>query len=309
MMSPSSMVPSAPRRVGLRPAFAAPVPSWTVMTRTPDTPSRRTMPSWAGEMPRRGRMTRPCAMSCGTTSFTVSTGTAKPMPALAPEGLAICVFTPMSRPALSRSGPPELPGLIAASVWMTFWIVRPVIALDRAPERAHDARRERLVEAERVSDREDLLAHLQVPARADEDGRELRLRRADPAGRRGPCPARRRRPSPSSPSGPRASRRANREFRITWKFVTTCPCRSHTKPEPAPCGTSVISKRFTARRARLVMKTTEGLQLSKSSIVAFSSEARSPRAATGRASAGAPFRRAGAGATPPAPPIPPRAAA
>ncbi len=71
-------------------------------------------------------MTRPCAMSCGTTSFTVSTGTANPMPALAPEGLAICVFTPMSRPALSRSGPPEFPGLIAASVWTTSWILRPV---------------------------------------------------------------------------------------------------------------------------------------------------------------------------------------
>ena len=70
----------------------------------------------------------PCAMSSGTTSFTVSTGTAKPMPALAPDGLAICVFTPMRRPALSRSGPPELPGLIAASVWMTFWILRPVVS-------------------------------------------------------------------------------------------------------------------------------------------------------------------------------------
>ncbi len=72
---------------------------------------------------------------------------------------------------------------------------------------------------------------------------------------------------------------------MTWKFVTTWPCRSHTNPEPAPCGTSVISKKFTGRRARLVMKTTDGLQLSKSSIVAFSSEARSPRAVTGRASA------------------------
>jgi hypothetical protein len=71
-------------------------------------------------------MTRPCAMSCGTTSLTVSAGTAKPIPALAPDGLAICVFTPMSRPALSRSGPPELPGLIAASVWTTPWILRPV---------------------------------------------------------------------------------------------------------------------------------------------------------------------------------------
>ena len=81
--------------------------------------------SVAGMTPRRGRTILPCAMSSGTTSFTVSTGTAKPIPALAPDGLAICVFTPMRRPALSSSGPPELPGLIAASVWMTFWILRP----------------------------------------------------------------------------------------------------------------------------------------------------------------------------------------
>jgi hypothetical protein len=41
---------------------------------------------------------------------------AKPTPALAPEGLAMAVFTPIKRPALSRSGPPELPGFTAASV-------------------------------------------------------------------------------------------------------------------------------------------------------------------------------------------------
>jgi hypothetical protein len=29
------------------------------------------------------------------------------------------VFTPIIRPAESRSGPPELPGLIEASVWIT----------------------------------------------------------------------------------------------------------------------------------------------------------------------------------------------
>ncbi len=40
----------------------------------------------------------------------------------------MAVFTPISRPALSSSGPPELPGLIAASVWMTSRIVRPVTA-------------------------------------------------------------------------------------------------------------------------------------------------------------------------------------
>ena len=35
-----------------------------------------------------------------------------------PDGLTIMVFMPISRPALSSSGPPELPGLIGALVWM-----------------------------------------------------------------------------------------------------------------------------------------------------------------------------------------------
>ena len=55
------------------------------------------------------------------------------MPAMLPDGLKIAVLTPISRPALSSSGPPELPGLMAASVWMTSlmgrfvtdWISRP----------------------------------------------------------------------------------------------------------------------------------------------------------------------------------------
>src|SRR2546426_147176 len=42
----------------------------------------------------------------------MSTGTAKPTPAYAPLGLTIWVLIPMSRPELSRSGPPEFPGAI-----------------------------------------------------------------------------------------------------------------------------------------------------------------------------------------------------
>ena len=45
-----------------------------------------------------------------------SMGMAKPMPALRSPRMA--VFTPTSRPPRSSSGPPELPGLMEASVWM-----------------------------------------------------------------------------------------------------------------------------------------------------------------------------------------------
>ena len=64
-------------------------------------------------------------MSSGTTRLTESMGMAKPMPALVPDGDRMAVLTPMMRPAESSNGPPELPGLMAASVWITLVISRP----------------------------------------------------------------------------------------------------------------------------------------------------------------------------------------
>jgi hypothetical protein len=76
-------------------------------------------------MPIPGVGTRPLRMSSGTMRLTTSIGMAKPMPAYAPEGETMAVVTPITRPAESISGPPELPGLIATSVWMTSAISRP----------------------------------------------------------------------------------------------------------------------------------------------------------------------------------------
>ena len=54
-------------------------------------------------------------------------GTAKPIPTLPwlVPPVAICEFTPITWPAASSSGPPELPGLIGASVWITESIWKP----------------------------------------------------------------------------------------------------------------------------------------------------------------------------------------
>jgi hypothetical protein len=71
--------------------------------------------------------TRPSRMSCPAMRLPTSTGMAKPIPADAPDQDMIALFTPMSRPALSSNGPPELPGLIGASVWIT-----PLISCDAA---------------------------------------------------------------------------------------------------------------------------------------------------------------------------------
>ena len=57
-------------------------------------------------------------------------GTAKPMPTFPlPSGDSIWELMPITRPLASSSGPPELPGLIAASVWITLLIVNPLGAL------------------------------------------------------------------------------------------------------------------------------------------------------------------------------------
>ena len=55
--------------------------------------------------------------------MTVFTGTAKPMPTLPPVSLEIWELTPITWPRAFSSGPPELPWLMGASVWITLSIV------------------------------------------------------------------------------------------------------------------------------------------------------------------------------------------
>jgi len=50
------------------------------------------------------------------------------MPADAPDGLKMAVVMPIRRPAESSSGPPELPGLMAASVWIRWSMITPLSA-------------------------------------------------------------------------------------------------------------------------------------------------------------------------------------
>ena len=58
------------------------------------------------------------AASAWTTDRTVFDGIANPMPTFPPDSLSIWLLTPITRPCMSRSRPPELPWLIAASVWI-----------------------------------------------------------------------------------------------------------------------------------------------------------------------------------------------
>ena len=88
-------------------------------------------------------------------------GIAKPMPTEPlPPPVAIWELMPITRPFASISGPPELPGLMEASVWITFEIGKPLGALiSRATAETMPVVTVRR-EAERVADRHDRVAHL-----------------------------------------------------------------------------------------------------------------------------------------------------
>ena len=58
--------------------------------------------------------------------MTTSIGTANPTPSPPPERDWICWLIPITRPSEPTSGPPELPGLIAASVWIAPEIAKSV---------------------------------------------------------------------------------------------------------------------------------------------------------------------------------------
>ena len=63
------------------------------------------------------RVTRPRSMSWLVMRLTMFAGMAKPMPC---PVATIAVLIPITSPLRFTSGPPELPGLIDASVWMKF---------------------------------------------------------------------------------------------------------------------------------------------------------------------------------------------
>ncbi len=89
-------------------------------------------------------------------------GTAKPMPTL-PSPLppvSICELIPITCPEALSSGPPELPGLIGASVCSTLSIVKPFGRRYLALQRRDHAGGERAFQVERVADREHRIAHL-----------------------------------------------------------------------------------------------------------------------------------------------------
>ena len=135
------------------------------------------------------------ARSCVSERRTVSTGTAKPTPSPPPPVDRICELIPITRPRASTSGPPELPRLIAASVWIASLIGEAGQRLDRAVQARDDADRQRLRLAEGLPIGDDRRADLQRARRAERQRAQRRGPRGRPEERRRRSSGRRRRSS------------------------------------------------------------------------------------------------------------------
>ena len=68
------------------------------------------------DTPSQPRSIRPLSRRSATIRVAISLGTAKPMPTDPPVGDTMAVFTAITSPSRLKVGPPELPGLIGASI-------------------------------------------------------------------------------------------------------------------------------------------------------------------------------------------------
>src|SRR6185312_10510661 len=110
---------------GLMPALSAGPPRSTPAMSAPRVLCSRNDSATGGVIsctstPIHPRVTLPFFTICSSTILAVDTGIAKPIPIEPPERVKIAVLIPTRLPPTSTSAPPELPGLMAASVWMKF---------------------------------------------------------------------------------------------------------------------------------------------------------------------------------------------
>ena len=142
-MPSTATIASAPTKVvtpfevvccvaAFRPALAAGLPLTTLTTTTPREGRPRTSLVTVGSMvatstPSQACFAWPVAISWRATDLAVALGIANPTPTFASTvPPSICELMPITCPKRSSSGPPELPWLIGASVWIAFWIERPL---------------------------------------------------------------------------------------------------------------------------------------------------------------------------------------
>ena len=105
----------------INPAFDAVLFSTTVMIRNPNASFNPNTFAVSGsislpEIPIHGCLYSPSSIKIGTIFATVCDGIANPTPVNSPVVDCIAVLIPTMFPLMFNNGPPEFPGLIAASV-------------------------------------------------------------------------------------------------------------------------------------------------------------------------------------------------
>ena len=120
-------------------------------------------------MPRYARSTWPADSSCGITVFAVSIGTAKPIPTLPSEPLpvAICELIPIDAAARVEQRAARV-ARVERGVGLDHVVdPEPARRGQAALERRHHAGGERLLEPERVADRDRRVADLEARGAAE----------------------------------------------------------------------------------------------------------------------------------------------
>ena len=204
-------------------------------------------------------MTLPKRMSSGTIFLIVSTGTAKPTPLEAPDGETIIVFMPMSSPLEFEQRPARIAG-VDRGVGLDHVADGDVARAEDLPAQgADDALGDRVIEAERIADGDDLLADLEIFGRADLTGERpfrspwiwrtaMSLFSSLPTSLACRCSWLGSVTLNSTPSS------------ITWKFVTMWPWSSQMNPDPLPLGTFFSLKYQSRTSWMFVMNTTRVLR-------------------------------------------------
>ncbi len=116
-MSPSRIPAASAGLPGMTAEPASPAGSATRTPWSTGSPPRSASAGVIGSwtIPIQGRVSGAPAAAWRMSGRAIAIGIAKPIPSDPPS---IAVFTPITRPSISTSAPPELPGLIAASVWI-----------------------------------------------------------------------------------------------------------------------------------------------------------------------------------------------
>ncbi len=179
--------------------------------------------------PNQPRRTFPCSWSSSTTRRTSLAGIEKPIPTLPPVGEIIAVLTPTTFPSMLNSGPPELPRLIGASVWIYSTSERLLMSRLRAE----------IIPADTVPPKPNGLpiATTQSPIRSASLSAQLTAVNFSPSSASIFKTA-----TSESASRPKISAAyslpsvkvtvISSASSITWLFVITIPLASTTKPEP-----------------------------------------------------------------------------